>query len=143
MGMHIPEAGQESFAGRVDDPDRGWPQGVARSNLANAAAIDEDVLIGNDFPGFSVEYIGMGEQNSVWLAMGEFGGEIGGASLLDFTLRGKQSLERGFPPFRNRIAPLVHCGEEFVGSFQPEICGRKIQSSGGVEGDVLLFPASF
>ena len=49
----------------------------------------------------------MGEHDSDFGVMGEFGGEVGGAGLFDFILRGEQGWRCGFPSFGNDRAPVV------------------------------------
>ena len=142
VGVHVPEAGKQSLAGGVNDFGVCDSALTIGSDAGDAVTTNKDILIGNYFPGFGVEKVGVGEQDSVGM-MSEFGGEIGGAGLFDFILGGQQGWDGGFPTLGHDRAPIIDGGEELAGIVEPEISGREIESGGGVEGDVFFASGGF
>src|SRR5271166_4678622 len=145
VGVHVPEAGEERFAGGVDDLNGIRSRGVlSRSDVLDPIINDVDVLVRNDLSRFSVVEACVLEYNSLASRMvGKFGGEVGGAGLFHLVLGGQQGWGYRFPAFGNNRAPVVDGGEELSGAVQPEIGGREFESGGGVKGDAFFVSGGF
>jgi hypothetical protein len=88
VGVHVPEAGKEGFAGRVDD-FRKSAVVAPEVDVDYAIPFDQDGSVRDDFSGLGIENVGILKENAtVGWVMSKFGGEIGGAGFFDLILGG-------------------------------------------------------
>ena len=99
------------------------------------------------FPVSASNTIGVGEQDSVWRMMGEFGGELGGAGFFDFFLAASRVWTADSQPSGTMVPQSSTVAKNLSRNCfrrsEPEIGGGEIESGDGVERDVLILSGGF